>query len=82
MSKKEAEAQAAKLQAESTQEADTRRKKELPRPKQLNTKLSQRRKQTHGEREKPRLKLLSANQKHPKMWRRGDTKTLRPRKGT
>ena len=75
-------AQAAKRQAESVQKADAWRKKDLPRPRQLNAKLNQCRKQTHGEREKPRLKLLSTNQKHLNMWRRGESKTLRPRKGT
>ena len=41
-----------KQQAESTQEADARR--ELPRPRQLNGKLSQPRKLMHGERMKLR----------------------------
>ena len=39
------------------QKADTWRKKDLPRPRQLNAKLNQCRKQTHVEREKLRLKL-------------------------
>jgi len=47
------------------QKADAWRKEDFPRPRQLNAKLSQCRKQMHGEREKSRLKLLSANQKHP-----------------
>ena len=67
-----------KQQAESTQKAEARRKK--LRPTQLNSKLSQPRKQMQGERELPRPRQLNGKMSQPaKKQAQRERKKLRPR---